>query len=32
MAEFTKTIPGPIDAAYKKLKLLATADANRPKR
>ena len=32
VAEFTKTIPGPIDAVYEKLKLLATADANRPKR
>lgn len=32
VAEFTKAIPGPIDAVYEKLKLLATADANRPKR
>ena len=32
VAELTGAIPGPIDAAYKKLKVLAAADANRPKR
>ena len=32
VAELTKSIAGPIDAVYEKLKLLNTADANRPKR
>ena len=31
VAAFTSAIPGPIDAAYQKLKVLVTADANRPK-